>query len=182
MTDHPLENVVRDDEKHSNNNNNISQMKTTPTEPRSAYYTGPPPKESAFGTSPAGQVGVDRPREIVRIERDYSISPSHIAQYYPSFPLELENRITPTQFSDMINDINALLIEANNPKWAALDNGLAILTLWISPWITGSYYQRKMKQFQTMLDQFNTRFLDKNGLHIRHPETNAWLFLEMEYY
>lgn len=77
-----------------------------------------------------------------RIERDYSVSPSHIPQFYPSFPLELESRITPTQFSDLINDINTILIQANDPKWAAVDNGMAIVTLWISPWIAGSHYQR----------------------------------------
>lgn len=34
--------------------------------PRSAYYAGPPGKDSAFGTPPVGVIGRDKPREIVR--------------------------------------------------------------------------------------------------------------------
>lgn len=34
--------------------------------PRSAYYTGPPGKDSIFGTAPCGVIGRDKPREIVR--------------------------------------------------------------------------------------------------------------------
>lgn len=77
-----------------------------------------------------------------RIERDYSLAPSHIPQFHPTFPLELEGRITPTHFSELINDINELLIQANDPGWAALDNMLAVMTLWLSPWVLGSRYQR----------------------------------------
>lgn len=34
--------------------------------PRSAYYNGPPGKDSAFNTPPVGVIGRDKPREIVR--------------------------------------------------------------------------------------------------------------------
>lgn len=40
--------------------------------PRSSYYVGPPADGSAFGTEPMGEIGVHFPREIVRVERDYS--------------------------------------------------------------------------------------------------------------
>lgn len=110
--------------------------------PKSSYYSGPPGLDSAFGTPPVGTIGRDRPRELVRIERDYSLSPSHVPQFYPSYPLELEGRISPTQFSEMINDVNALMIAANDPRWAAMDNALAVCTFWISPWVLGSRYQR----------------------------------------
>lgn len=34
--------------------------------PKSAYYVGPPGKDSAFGTPPVGVIGRDKPREIIR--------------------------------------------------------------------------------------------------------------------
>lgn len=40
--------------------------------PRSSYYVGPPGAHSAYGTRQVGQIGVHDPREIVRIERDYT--------------------------------------------------------------------------------------------------------------
>jgi len=40
--------------------------------PRSSYPIGDPPIGSAFGTEPMGQIGVHYPREMIRVERDYS--------------------------------------------------------------------------------------------------------------
>lgn len=40
--------------------------------PHSSYYNGPPPLDSAYGSDQIGQIGVHYPREILRIERDYS--------------------------------------------------------------------------------------------------------------
>lgn len=39
-----------------------------------------------------------------------------------------------------------------------------------------------MKEFARVLQQFNTQTLNPAGLHLRHPDKNAWLYLEMEYY
>lgn len=41
---------------------------------------------------------------------------------------------------------------------------------------------QKMKEFARVLQQFNTQTLNPAGLHLRHPDKNAWLYLEMEYY
>ncbi|CAO1627723.1 unnamed protein product [Parajaminaea phylloscopi] len=153
-----------------------------PAPPRSSYYTGPPPKGSAFGTAPSAIVGKHQPREMVRVERDYSLSPSHIPQFYPSFPLELETRISPTDFTELINDINTLLIAANDMKWAALDNSMAVLTLWISPWLLGSHYQRRMNELTDLIEEANEKLLNPKGLQLLHPQKTAWLFLEIEYY
>ena len=59
--------------------------------PKSSYYYGPPPPETAFGTDPIGQIGIHHPREIVRIERDYS--GGEIIQFSAVYPLELEGRV-----------------------------------------------------------------------------------------
>ncbi|PWN23519.1 hypothetical protein BCV69DRAFT_279447 [Microstroma glucosiphilum] len=150
--------------------------------PVSRYYTGPPSKYSFFGKKQVGVIGEHLPMEIIRIERDYSLAPSHIPQFHPTFPLELEGRITPTHFSELINDINELLIQANDPGWAALDNMLAVVTLWISPWVLGSRYQRKSRELVRLLADRNRTLLNPSGLNLLHPSSKAWLYLELEYY
>lgn len=62
-----------------------------PLIPKSSYYFGPPPPDSAYGTAPIGQIGVHHPREIIRVERDYT--GGELIQFAPIYPLELENRV-----------------------------------------------------------------------------------------
>ena len=59
--------------------------------PVSSYYFGPPPPGSAYFTPPVGQIGVHHPREIVRVERDYS--GGEIVQFSSTYPLEFEGRV-----------------------------------------------------------------------------------------
>ena len=59
--------------------------------PHSRYYIGPPTGSSAFGTEPMGRLGVHHPREIVRIERDYS--GGELVQFSSAYPLELDGRV-----------------------------------------------------------------------------------------
>lgn len=63
-----------------------------PLKPKSSYYFGPPPEDSAFGTAPVGQIGVHHPREVVRIERDYS--GGELPQFAAIYPLEFEGRVS----------------------------------------------------------------------------------------
>lgn len=65
--------------------------------PISSYYFGPPPLDCAYGTEPIGQIGVHHPREIVRVERDYSVG--EIVQFSPTYPLELEGRVSTLSIS-----------------------------------------------------------------------------------
>lgn len=60
--------------------------------PKSSYYFGPPPEDSAFGTAPVGQIGVHHPREMIRIERDYS--GGELPQFAAIYPLELQGRVS----------------------------------------------------------------------------------------
>src|ERR1700722_1929446 len=62
-----------------------------PLIPKSAYYFGPPPADSAYGTPPIGQIGLHHPREILRIERDYT--GGELIQFAPIYPLELAGRV-----------------------------------------------------------------------------------------
>ncbi|PWN33319.1 uncharacterized protein FA14DRAFT_124421 [Meira miltonrushii] len=148
--------------------------------PRSAYYYGPPSKNSAFGTPPVGVIGRDKPREIVRIERDYTVG--ELCQFHPTFPLELEGRISPTLYSETINDLNVIIIKANDPLWACIDNTLAVLTLYISPYIFGSKYKRETNNLRKRINEANQKNFNPVGLNLRYPSDTAFLFLELEYY
>lgn len=59
--------------------------------PKSSYYFGPPPPGSAYGSHPVGQIGLHHPREIIRVERDYT--GGELIQFAPIYPLELEGRV-----------------------------------------------------------------------------------------
>lgn len=126
--------------------------------PKSSYYFGPPPSDSAFGSAPVGQIGVHHPREIVRIERDYS--GGELIQFSPIYPLELEGRVSlqhdlrlyahaddwpihqlsATQFLETLNSINELLISAHSTKHSFIDNTLALLTLQLSRLFLKTHY------------------------------------------
>lgn len=167
----------------SNGQTNELQQRSSrrPSEgPRSSYYFGPPSKNSAFGTPPVGVIGRDKPREIVRIERDYSVG--ELCQFHPTFPLELEGRISPTLYSETLNDLNVIIIKANDPVWACIDNTFAVLTLYISPLIFGSKYGRESHNLKQRIDQANQKNFNPVGLHLRYPSDTAFLFLELEYY
>ncbi|SJX64082.1 uncharacterized protein SRS1_14737 [Sporisorium reilianum f. sp. reilianum] len=146
----------------------------------SSYYFGPPDATRAFGEAVTGQPRVHVPKEIVRIERDYSSG--ELPQFHSSFPLELEGRISPTTFSELINDINALLIKAHSPARTWVDNSLAILTFYISTAIAGSHYQRTMHELDRLIERLNAEVLHPVGLALADPRRAAFLFLELEYF
>src|SRR6267142_978379 len=60
--------------------------------PASSYHLGPPPEDSAYFTPPVGQIGVHHPREIVRVERDYT--GGEVVQFSSAYPMELEGRVS----------------------------------------------------------------------------------------
>lgn len=148
--------------------------------PRSSYPVGPPPIGSAYGTPPMGQIGVHYPREIVRIERDYS--GGELPQFHPTYPIELEGRITPTQWLDTVNGINEILISAHSLKRAAVHHVLAVVTLYVSSMLIDSHYEKEMSRLRTFIDQCNEQLYHSQGLNILWPRQNGFLFLEIEYY
>lgn len=60
--------------------------------PKSSYYFGPPGSESAYGTAPVGQIGAHHPREIIRVERDFT--GGELIQFTAIYPIELEGRVS----------------------------------------------------------------------------------------
>ncbi|KAG6333437.1 hypothetical protein ID866_5651 [Astraeus odoratus] len=137
---------------NSKNFATMQKSRRRPLIPHSSYYFGPPPPDTAYGTPPVGHIGVHHPREIVRIERDYATG--EVVQFSPVYPLELESRITPTQFHETINDINEILISAYSVRHAFAYNFLAVVTLQLSTLVSTSHYTKNV----------------------------AFLFLEIEYY
>ncbi|KAG8220220.1 Golgin subfamily A member 7/ERF4 family-domain-containing protein [Butyriboletus roseoflavus] len=158
----------------------LQKSRRRPLIPHSAYYFGPPPPDSAYGTLPVGQIGVHHPREIVRIERDYA--GGELIQFSPIFPLELDGRITPTQFHQTINDINEILISAHSIQRTFVDNLLAVVTLQLSTLVMSSHYEKEMRRLKRKIEEMNTGLYNPVGLHILWPQRVAFLFLEIEYY
>ncbi|CAE6463599.1 unnamed protein product [Rhizoctonia solani] len=148
--------------------------------PHSSYYNGPPGLDSAYGSDPVGQVGVHYPREILRIERDYS--GGELCQFHPTFPLELEGRITPVQHQESMNSINEVLISAHQISPSFVYNSVAILTLYISTLFVSSHYDKEMRRLRLLIDQLNREIYNPQGLNILWPQRTAFLFLEIEYY
>ncbi|KAL8290118.1 hypothetical protein RQP46_003057 [Phenoliferia psychrophenolica] len=136
--------------------------------------------ESVFGTAPLGVIGHNKPREIVRIERDYS--GGELCQFWSGWIWELEGRVSPTEYQNTLNELNTVLASAHNPYKSLFDNTLAILTLYISPQILGSHYEREMKKFDKALEKANREIYNPAGLNILSPRRTAFLFIEIEYY
>ncbi|EIM83321.1 uncharacterized protein STEHIDRAFT_83350 [Stereum hirsutum FP-91666 SS1] len=148
--------------------------------PVSSYYYGPPPIDAAFGTDPIGQIGRHHPREIVRVERDYT--GGELVQFAPVYPLELEGRITPTQFLETINTINEVLISAYSLRHSFFDTALDIFSLRISRLLLSTHYEKEMQRLHEMIDNLNKELYNPAGLNILWPRNVAFLFLEIEYY
>jgi hypothetical protein len=108
-----------------------------------------------------GRIGVHHPREIVRVERDYT--GGEIVQFTSVYPMELEGRvspffwychaslliflhvyvqITPRQFMETINAINEILISAYSLWPSVFDNGVEIFTLQLSRLFISTHYER----------------------------------------
>lgn len=51
-------------------------------------------------------------------------------------------QVSPTDFQNTMNELNAVLASAHDPYKSIFDNVLAILTLYLSPMILGSHYER----------------------------------------
>lgn len=158
----------------------MQKSRRRPLIPHSSYYFGPPPADCAYGTPPVGHIGVHHPREIIRIERDYASG--EVVQFTPIYPLELEGRITPTQFHETINDINEILISAYSIRHSFVYNFFAIATLQLSTLLVASHYTKEMRRLQEKIEELNTQLYNPVGLNILWPRNVAFLFLEIEYY
>ncbi|GAA5955819.1 hypothetical protein JCM21900_001724 [Sporobolomyces salmonicolor] len=92
--------------------------------------------DSVFGTAPVGVIGKTKPREVIRIERDFS--GGETCQFWSGWIWELEGRVSPTDFQNTLNELNTVLASAHDPSKSCFDNCLSILTLYMSPYIIGT--------------------------------------------
>ncbi|GAA5910710.1 hypothetical protein JCM5296_006820 [Sporobolomyces johnsonii] len=92
--------------------------------------------DSVFGTAPVGVIGKTKPREVIRIERDFS--GGETCQFWSGWIWELEGRVSPTDFQNTLNELNTVLASAHDPSKSCFDNCLSILTLYMSPYVIGS--------------------------------------------
>ncbi|KIM48461.1 hypothetical protein M413DRAFT_37010, partial [Hebeloma cylindrosporum] len=143
--------------------------------PKSAYYFGPPPPDSAYGTAPVGQIGVHHPREILRVERDYT--GGEVSQFAPIYPLELEGRITPTHFLESINAINELLISAHSLRHSLFDNIMGIFSLQVSKLFLRTHFEKEMLRLRDLIDDLNAGLYNPVGLNILWPRNVAFLYV-----
>jgi len=148
--------------------------------PKSSFYFGPPAPDAAYGSAPIGHIGIHHPREILRVERDYT--GGELIQFAAIYPLELEGRITPTQFLESINAINELLIAAFSLRHTFLDNMLAVFTLHLSKLVKTPHFEKEMTRLKQLIEQLNSALYNPVGLNILWPRNVAFLFLEIEYY
>lgn len=51
-------------------------------------------------------------------------------------------QISPTEYQNTLNELNEVLASAHNPYKSCFDNTLAVLTLYLSPLVLGSHYER----------------------------------------
>ncbi|KAJ7630411.1 Golgin subfamily A member 7/ERF4 family-domain-containing protein [Roridomyces roridus] len=159
--------------------NTLQSSRTRAPIPKSTYYFGPPPSDSAYGTQPMGQIGLHHPREILRVERDYS--GGELIQFAPIYLLELEGRITPTQFLETINAFNEILISAHSMKHSFIDNALAVFTLQLSRLLFTSHYEKEMRRLQQLVDDLNAEVYNPVGLNILWPRKVAFLFVSAQF-
>jgi len=158
----------------------LRERSSHPLIPKSSYYFGPPPADSAYGSDPVGKIGVHHPREVLRVERDYT--GGEVIQFASVYPLELEGRLTPTQFLESMNAINEVLIDAHSLRWAFWDNVIQVFSLQLSRLVLSTYYDKQMFRLRRLIESLNAELFNPVGLNIIWPRSVAFLFMEIEYY
>ncbi|KAH9441905.1 hypothetical protein Pst134EA_032102 [Puccinia striiformis f. sp. tritici] len=119
---------------------------------------------------------------------------SHSFIFYPFFSFFLKTHTNSSFYyiyifrsvlstsKNTLNDFNLIFASAYDPYSSILDNTLAVLSFYISPWLLGTHHKRQMNLFKDTLEQYNKSVYNPVGLNIVHPQKVAFLFLEIEYY
>lgn len=98
------------------------------------------PKSQATRMTAPIELSTQTEKKLVRIERDYS--DGELCQFEPIFPMELDGRVNPQDFSKTIAHLNSLLQKAHKPLNSVFDNMLECLTLYMSSLFYKSHYKR----------------------------------------
>ena len=120
-------------------------------------------QQQIFGTPQVGVIGRHKPRDMIRLDRDYTAG--EVCQFWSGYPFELEGRVRPraylrqempcrsthspmrrqitaTEHLNVMNELNSILASAFDPRKSIFDNVTAVLTLYLSTWLLSSHYDR----------------------------------------
>ncbi|WVQ79493.1 hypothetical protein IAT38_001592 [Cryptococcus sp. DSM 104549] len=148
--------------------------------PRSAYPRQALPTDSYFHQPVTGTIGRHLPKEVVRVERDWS--GGEVCQFETSFPMELEGRIQPAQFTAFINTLNTHFTSAYAVGPTILDNVIAVASLWTSLLWRKSTFEKGLGEVEKAIREANEATFNPQGLNVLSPRDVALQFLEIEYY
>ena len=96
-------------------------LDSTRSPPHSAYpLSANPSSMMHYGSDPTGTLGVHHPKEIVRIERDWSgPAGGQVCQFYTSWVMELEGRVRLDATFSPISDFELILSLDHNETTTA---------------------------------------------------------------
>ncbi|WWC73432.1 uncharacterized protein I206_107400 [Kwoniella pini CBS 10737] len=146
--------------------------------PRSSYTLQAIPAHSYFNQPITGIIGKHLPKEIIRIDRDWS--GGEVCQFDTVYPLELEGRIQPSQLLSFIKTLNEILYSAYSVKNTILDNLIAVGTLWTSLIWRKSHFEKELIRAEEYIQLSNKEVFNLNGLNVLSPRFVALQFLEIE--
>ena len=121
------------------------------------------------------RVCIDRPKEVIKIERDFSKGEHW--QYSTKFPLEFQNKLNYDQFHLSITEINKILNSAFDPYKNLFDSFLQILTLFTIEFIKTSYFESQVNLLQSTLNTLNYNIFNPVGLNILNPIDIGFLYV-----
>ncbi|TXT15504.1 hypothetical protein VHUM_00007 [Vanrija humicola] len=140
-------------------------------EPRSSVPHAAASTNTYYGQPPTGTIGRDLPKEIVRVERDYSLG--DICQFTTNFPIEIDGRVTPTEFAKFVEAVNEPLREAYSVSGAVVDNVIAVLTWWTSLWWRTSHFEKELQRAEAVIRKANETTFNPAGLNVLSPREVA---------
>ncbi|WWC93085.1 uncharacterized protein L201_008050 [Kwoniella dendrophila CBS 6074] len=148
--------------------------------PRSYYSLQALPPHSYFHQPITGTIGKHLPKEIIRIDRDWS--GGEVCQFDTVYPMELDGRIQPNQILTFITGLNEILYSAYAVRAAIWDNLIAVGTLWTSLFWRQSHFEKELQRAEKFIRESNQQLFNPQGLNVLSPRFVALQFLEIEYY
>ncbi|ORX38071.1 Golgin subfamily A member 7/ERF4 family-domain-containing protein, partial [Kockovaella imperatae] len=142
---------------------------------RSSYSKTAVPTNSYYGQSASGVIGTHLPKEIVRIERDWS--DGEVCQFETSFPMELEGRVQPKKWAEFVSTLNRRLLSAYSIRGAVIDNLFAIATWWTSLLWRTSHFEKELRRAELYISDANRDIFNPVGLNVLSPRHLALQFV-----
>jgi hypothetical protein len=116
-----------------------------------------------------------------------------MTRFFSSFPLELDDRISPTQFQILINTVNAHLINAYSPGRAVIDNLLMIFTFHLSLLFTIGHFEKvspgirrmaltsqELHKLEASIEKMNKETFNAVGLNVLSPRDVGLQFVSQQ--